>query len=46
MRLLKILIVVILVAFAALAVYAYLGDMDAPQKEVQIPITTEAGGGQ
>ena len=44
MRLLKLLVVLILIALAALVAYAYLGEMSAPQHETRVPINIEGTG--
>ncbi|MBA4489721.1 hypothetical protein [Paracoccus sp. S1E-3] len=43
MRLLKILVVVVILAFVALAGYAYLGDMGPRQQEMRKPVRLETG---
>lgn len=45
MRLLKILVVLILAAVIGLVAYAYLGDMEATQKEIRVPVTSGGSGG-
>lgn len=43
MRLLKILVVLIVLAFVALAGYAYLGDMGPRQQEMRKPVSLDTG---
>ena len=43
MRLLKILVVLIVLAFVALAGYAYLGDMGPRQQEMRKPVSQDTG---
>lgn len=43
MRLLKILVVLVALAFVALAGYAYLGDMDPRQQEMRKPVSLDTG---
>lgn len=45
MRLLKILVVLILAAVLGLVAYAYLGDMEAGQTEIRVPVTSGGSGG-
>lgn len=45
MRLLKILVVLILAVVIGLVAYAYLGDMDAAQQEIRVPVTSGGSGG-
>lgn len=43
MRLLKILVVLVVLAFLALTGYAYLGDMAPRQQEMRQPVTLDTG---
>lgn len=46
MRLLKIVIVLVVLAFLGLAGYAYFGDMAPRQQEVRQPVDLQTGGAQ
>lgn len=46
MRLWKILAVLIVLAVAALAGYAYLGDMEPQQSEIRLPVELDLNSGQ
>lgn len=42
-RLLKLVMILAVLAFAGLAGYAYLGDLSPAQKEIRQPVTLDAG---
>ncbi|WP_294931453.1 hypothetical protein [uncultured Paracoccus sp.] len=43
MRLLRVIVILLILAVGALAVYAYLGDMDPAPSEMRIPVELDLG---